>query len=141
MKPETADCLTKAQECLDGAKQIAALPLPQVAAREAYLAAFHAAEAYIFEQTGRTVKTHRGLRATFSRLARDEPLIVPEYLTFLARAYELKSIADYGVGAAVRPITAADASSAIETAERFIDTMTRLLPPGPTTPRGPDAQP
>ena len=53
MKPETADCLTKARECLDGAKQIAGLPLPQVAAREAYLAAFHAAEAYIFEQTGR----------------------------------------------------------------------------------------
>jgi uncharacterized protein (UPF0332 family) len=92
MKPETADRLTKAQECLDGAKQIAALPLPQVAAREAYLAAFHAAEAYIFEQTGRTVKTHRGLRATLSRLARDEPRIAPEYLTFLARAYELKSM-------------------------------------------------
>jgi uncharacterized protein len=36
------------------AKKIAGLPLPQVAAREAYLAAFHAAEAYIFEQTGRT---------------------------------------------------------------------------------------
>ena len=73
MKPETADCLTKARECLDGAKQIAGLPLPQVAAREAYLAAFHAAEAYIFERTGRTVETHRGLRATFSRLARNEP--------------------------------------------------------------------
>lgn len=141
MKPETADRLTKAQECLDGAKRIAALPLPQVAAREAYLAAFHAAEAYIFEQTGRTVKTHRGLRATFSRLARDEPRIAPEYLTFLARAYELKSIADYGVGAAEHPITAADASSAIETAESFIDTMTQLLPPGPSPPRGPDAQP
>jgi uncharacterized protein (UPF0332 family) len=75
MKPETADCLTKARECLDGAKQIAGLPLPQVAAREAYLAAFHAAEAYIFEQTGRTVKTHRGLRTTFSQLARNEPRI------------------------------------------------------------------
>jgi uncharacterized protein (UPF0332 family) len=81
MKPETAERLSKAQECLDGAKQITTLPLPQVAAREAYLAAFHAAEAYIFEQTGRTVKTHRGLRATFSRLARDEPRIAPEYLT------------------------------------------------------------
>jgi hypothetical protein len=45
MKPETADCLAKARECPDGAKQIAGLPLPQVAAREAYLAAFHAAEA------------------------------------------------------------------------------------------------
>jgi uncharacterized protein (UPF0332 family) len=73
LKPETADCLTKARECLDAAKQIAGLPLPQVAAREAYLAPFHVAEPYILEQTGRTVKTHRGLRTTFSRLARDEP--------------------------------------------------------------------
>jgi uncharacterized protein (UPF0332 family) len=129
VKPETADCLAKARGCLDGAKQIAGLPLPQVAAREAYLAAFHAAEAYIFEQTGRTVKTHRGLRSTFSRLARSEPRIAPEYLTFLARAYELKSIADYSVGPAARPITDDDAACAIETAERLIDTISRLLPP------------
>jgi uncharacterized protein (UPF0332 family) len=129
MKPETADCLAKARECLDGAKQIAGLPLPQVAAREAYLAAFHAAEAYIFEQTGRTVKTHRGLRSTFSRLARSEPRIAPEYLTFLARAYELKSIADYSVGPAARPITGNDAARAIESAERLIDTISQLLPP------------
>ena len=141
MKPETADCLTKARECLDGAKQIARLALPQVAAREAYLAAFHAAEAYIFEQTGRTVKTHRGLRTTFSRLARNEPCIATEYLTFLARAYELKSIADYSVGPAARPITADDAARAIETAERFIDTIAQLLPPGLTPPRGSNARP
>jgi uncharacterized protein (UPF0332 family) len=129
LKPETADCLAKARECLDGAKQIASLPLPQVAAREAYLAAFHAAEAYIFEQTGRTVKTHRGLRPTFSRLARSEPRIAPEYMTFLARAYELKSIADYSIGPAARPITDDDAARAIETAERLIDTISQLLPP------------
>src|SRR4051812_2180547 len=116
MKPETADCIAKARECLDGAKKIAGLPLPQVAPREAYLAAFPAAEAYIFEQPGRTAKTHRGMRSTFSRLARNEPRIAPEYLPFLARAYELKSIADYSVGPTVRPITANDAARAIETA-------------------------
>jgi uncharacterized protein (UPF0332 family) len=140
MKPETADCLAKARECLDGAKQIAGLPLPQVAAREAYLAAFHAAEAYIFEQTGRTVKTHRGLRTTFSQLARNERIAL-EYLTFLARAYELKSIADYSVGPTARPITNDDAARAIETAESFIDAIAQLLPPGLTPPRGPTAQP
>ena len=141
MKAETADYLTKARECLTGAKQIAALPLPQVAAREAYLAAFHVAEAYIFEQTNKTVKTHRGLRSTFSRLARGEPRIAPEYLTFLARAYELKSISDYGVGPTTRTISGADATAAIGMAERFIDTITQLLPPGLTPPRGPRAQP
>jgi hypothetical protein len=71
-------------------------------------------------------------------LARSEPRLTAEYLTFLARAYELKSIADYGVGPTVRPITAVDAARAIETAERFIHAITQLLPPGLT---GPTAQP
>jgi uncharacterized protein (UPF0332 family) len=53
VKPETADYLDKAQHCLAGAKTIAAAGLPDVAAREAYLAAYHAAEAYIFECTGK----------------------------------------------------------------------------------------
>lgn len=46
MKAETADYLTKARTTLADAQTIAALPLPHVAAREAYLAVFHAAEAY-----------------------------------------------------------------------------------------------
>jgi HEPN domain-containing protein len=79
------------------------------------------------------------LRTTFSRLARNG--ITPEYLTFLARAYELKSIADYSVGPAARPITADDAARAIETAERFIDTITQLLRPGLAAPRSSAAQP
>jgi hypothetical protein len=50
-------------------------------------------------------------------------------LTSLARAYELKSIADYSIGPATRPITPADAARAIETADRFIDAIIQLLPP------------
>jgi hypothetical protein len=46
MKPETADYLAKARTTLADAQQIAALPLPHVAAREAYYAAFHAAGIY-----------------------------------------------------------------------------------------------
>lgn len=64
MKAETADCLAKAHATLADAQQIATLPLPHVAAREAYLAAFHAAEAYIFEHTGKVAKTHRGARSS-----------------------------------------------------------------------------
>jgi uncharacterized protein (UPF0332 family) len=115
-------------------------PLPDRGAG-GYLAAFHSAEAYIYEQAGRTVKTLRGLRTTFSRLTRNEPRIAPEYLTFLARAYELKSIADYSVGPAARPITADAAARAIETAERFIDTITQLLPPSLAASRSSAAQP
>jgi uncharacterized protein (UPF0332 family) len=108
-----------------------------VAAREASLAAFHAAEAYIFERIGKSVQTHRGLRATFSHLAHNEPRIAPEYLTFLARAYEFKSIADYDVGPTARVISAEDAARAIETAGRLIDTIAQLLP----SDRPPEHQP
>ena len=67
------------------------------------------------------------MRSEFSRLARSEPRIDREYLTFLAEAYEYKSIADYGVGSTFPPITAEDASSAIDTAERLIDRIAALL--------------
>jgi len=128
VRPETADFLDKARQCLDDAGRIAAsIALYHIAAREAYLAAYHAPEAYIFEHTGRTTKTHRGLRSEFARLARTEPRIDPEYLTVLAAAYEYKSIADYGVGPSVPQITARDAAAALDTARRFIQGIAALL--------------
>ena len=51
---------------LADARQIAALPLPHIASGEAYLAVFHAAQAYIFEPTGKVAKTHRGVRSEFT---------------------------------------------------------------------------
>ena len=95
MKPEAADYLGKARQCLDDAKQIAAAtPLHHIVAREAYLAAYHAAEAYLFERTGKAAKTHRGLRSEFGRLARGDPRIGREFLTFLAEGCEDKSNAE-----------------------------------------------
>lgn len=141
MKAETADYLTKARATLADAQTIAALPLPHIAAREAYLAVFHAAEAYIFEQTGKVAKTHRGVRSEFSRLARAEPRIARDLITFLGTAYQFKTRADYAVGSTATPITPAEATAAIATTARFIDTITQVLPPGPTPPHGPTAQP
>ena len=114
--------------------------MPQVAAREAYLAAFHAAEAYIFDKLVDPLKRIAGCDF-IQPTGRNEPRIALEYLTFLARAYELKSIADYSVGPTARPITNDDAARFIETAESFIDAIAQLLPPGLTPPRGPTAQP
>jgi uncharacterized protein (UPF0332 family) len=137
MKAEAADYLAKARQCLEGARTIAGVSLHHVAGREAYLAAFHAAEAYNFERTGKTVKTHRGLRATFSRLANDEPSIPGECLRLLAEGYEIKSVVDYGVGPEVRPITADEATSAIEAAASFIEIITKLLSSGSGASRSP----
>ena len=130
MKAETADYLAKARATLSDAEKIAAVPVPHVAAREAYYAAYHAAEAYIFEQTGKVAITHRGVRGEFGRLARREPRIGRELTRFLATAYQLKATADYGIGPAVAPISADQATAAIAIARRFIDTVTQLLPPG-----------
>ena len=129
MKVETADYLAKARTTLADARLIAALPLPHVAAREAYLAVFHPAEAYIFEQTGKVAKTHRGVRSEFARLARAEPRLGRDLVTFLGAAYKFKTRADYAIGSTATPITAAEADTAIGTSERFIDTIVQLLPP------------
>jgi uncharacterized protein (UPF0332 family) len=128
MKAETADYLAKARATLADARQIAALPLPHIAAREAYLAVFHAAEAYIFEQISKIAKTHRGVRSEFTRLSRAEPRIGRDLVTFLGTAYQFKTRSDYAVGSTTTPITPAEAGAAIETAARFIDTITQLLP-------------
>jgi uncharacterized protein (UPF0332 family) len=130
MKAETADYLAKARATLADAQQIATLPLPHVAAREAYLALFHAAEAYIFEQTAKIAKTHRGVRSEFARLARAEPRIGRDLVTFLGTAYQFKARADYAVGSLVTPITSAEAAAAIASTTRFINTIAQLLAPG-----------
>jgi uncharacterized protein (UPF0332 family) len=66
--PEAARFLEKARQCLADAMLYQPL-VPRIAGREAYLAAFHAAEALLYERTGNIARTHRGLRAQFARIA------------------------------------------------------------------------
>jgi uncharacterized protein (UPF0332 family) len=124
--PEAADYLNKARDDLNDAREIAAIGLAKVAARAAYYAAFHAAEAFIVERTGKIAKTHSGLRAEFARLARNEPGIDKAFSVFLAKAYKYKEIADYGVahGAVV---TMTEADDAVAHAARFIDCITTMI--------------
>lgn len=139
MKAETADYLAKARTTLADARQIPALLLLHIAAREAYLAVFHAAEAYKFEQTGKVAKTHRGVRSEFARLARAEPRLGRDLVAFLGAAYQFNTRADYAIGATATPITAVEADAAIGTTDRFIDTIVQLLSPS-VAPGGPNAQ-
>jgi len=100
--------------------------LPDEAGRAAYLAAFHAAQALIFERTGRTPKTHQGVRSQFGKLALLEPQIDVLLRRFLARGYDLKSVADYAIGPdAVVPVQ--EAIEAITTANRFVECITTVL--------------
>ncbi|PPQ36468.1 hypothetical protein [Rhodopila globiformis] len=56
MKPETASYLDKAHTLLAEAEAILGIHLHEAAGRTV----FHAAQALIFEKTGRTPKTHSG---------------------------------------------------------------------------------
>ncbi|MFZ1109604.1 MAG: HEPN domain-containing protein [Rhodomicrobium sp.] len=126
MTPEAKDYLDKARDHLDEARKIAGIGVARAAARSAYYAAFHTAEAFIVERTGKIAKTHSGVRSEFARLAKDTPEIGKNFPTFLAQAYKYKEIADYGVGRGAT-VTMAEANEAIAAATRFIDYMASLL--------------
>jgi uncharacterized protein (UPF0332 family) len=59
LTPEAARALETAH--LADARAIATLGISYISGREAYLAAYHAAEALLHDSTGRIAKTHRGL--------------------------------------------------------------------------------
>ena len=48
------------------------------AGRAAYLAGFHAAQAFIFQNRGKVFKTHRGVQTEFLRLTKDDLRIQPD---------------------------------------------------------------
>jgi uncharacterized protein (UPF0332 family) len=61
VKPESQAYLDKARQTLAHARAILTIGLGDEAGRAAYLTALHAAQALIFERTGRVAKTHRGV--------------------------------------------------------------------------------
>ena len=65
MMPEAAYYLSKARDDLDEARKIAAIGFAAAVARSAYYAAFHAAQAFIIDRTGKIAKTHSGVRRNF----------------------------------------------------------------------------
>lgn len=126
MTPEADQHLIKARQSLVKAARMLIAELPDEAGRAAYLAGFHAAQALIFQRTGRTPKTHQGVRSQFGRLATSEPRITLSLRRFLTRGYDIKSIADYAVGPdAVVPVH--EAVNAIETANLLVDCIAELL--------------
>ena len=86
------------------------------AGRTAYLAGFHAAQALLFETSGRIYKSHGGLQGEFARIVKDDPRVDDQIRAFLGRSYELKSIADYETGPGSH-ISAERANEAIDSAK------------------------
>jgi uncharacterized protein (UPF0332 family) len=118
--------LDKAHQSLNEAQAVAKIGFYAAAGRAAYLASFHAAQAFIVSRTRKIAKTHAGVRSEFARLAKDESTFERDLASFLARAYNLKTVADYAVGADVA-VSASEAADAIEGAARFVDAITRAV--------------
>ena len=119
MTPETAQFFRKANKLLIEAEAMLKIGLDDAAGRTAYLAGFHAAQAFISEKIGRTVKTHKGVHTEFQRLTKDDRGFPTDLRAFLSHAYNLKAIADYetGPGAAV---SAEQAMHALAQAKLFV---------------------
>ncbi|MGO8952884.1 MAG: HEPN domain-containing protein [Rhodomicrobium sp.] len=81
MKPGTRAYLESAGEALSDARKILAIGIPRQAARLAYYAQFHAAQALIFERTDRIAKTHNGVKSQFHKLTRGDTAIPPPPIT------------------------------------------------------------
>jgi len=116
--------LQKARESLAYARHALAGDFAAEAGRAAYMAAYHAAQAFTLSRTGKLPKTHSGARSEFSRLAQAEPAISRTYAAFLGRAYELKAFADYDQA---QPVTSAGAADAINEAGCFVELIAAQL--------------
>jgi uncharacterized protein (UPF0332 family) len=94
------------------------------AAKFAYMAAFHAAQAAIFVFNDDVPKTHKGVRNAFALLAKETKGLGAELGRFLARAYQFKEAADYKLEA---PITADEAKSAIAKAADLLQKVRSVV--------------
>lgn len=126
MTPQTASFLRKAQKLLGDADIMLSVGLYEASGRNVYLAAFHVAQAVIFERMGKVLKTHNGVQAEFLRLTKDDPRVNGDLRAYLSRAYNLKAIADYETGPDLE-VSAERATEAIETGKRFAAHFGELL--------------
>jgi uncharacterized protein (UPF0332 family) len=126
--PQSAAFLAKSRRFLAKAQDLFdAHHWPDEVGRAAYLAGFHAGQAFLFETSGKVFKSHKGVQSEFSRLTKDDRRFTPDQRVFLSRTYSLKTIADYetGLGSEVTPERAA---SALEAAKKFVAHFAALLP-------------
>jgi uncharacterized protein (UPF0332 family) len=100
--------------------------LNAAAGRTAYLAAFHAAQAFIFERNGTVFKTHHGVQTEFLWLTKDDPRVDGGLRLFLSRTYNLKALADYETGPGSE-VSAEQAAVAVEDGKRFVTRIAALV--------------
>ena len=130
MTPQAERFLQNADDHLERGRTMIADGLNYDAGRAAYLAAFHAAQALIFERIGKAFKSHKGVNIEFLRLTKDDPRFPPEQRGFLSKAYDFKAVADYDTGL-ITEVSSQEAADAVEAARKFVATIRHVLTPQP----------
>jgi uncharacterized protein (UPF0332 family) len=120
------DKLLRARDHLRKADLQFGVGLSDEAGRSSYLAAFHAAQAYVWFANGKSVKSHNGTQNEFFLIVKDDARFDRELQIFLSRSYNLKAIADYEGGPSLT-IHPEIAQKAIETATRFVALIESLV--------------
>jgi uncharacterized protein (UPF0332 family) len=126
VKPQAGRFLEKARKLLIDADIMLNVGLTEAAGRTAYLAGFHAAQAFIFEHLEKVLKTHNGVQTEFLRLTKDRPQIDGELRLFLSRSYNLKTIADYETSLSSE-ISTLSARQAIDAGKQFVAHVAGML--------------
>jgi uncharacterized protein (UPF0332 family) len=126
LTPQAASYLEKARKLLEEADTMLGVGLNDAAGRNAYLAGFHSAQAFLFDSCGKVFKSHHGVQTEFLRLTREDPRIDTELRGFLSRAYNLKAIADYETGPGTE-ISRERAMAAVESGRRFVALMAQRI--------------
>ena len=126
MTPQASAYLSAAKEAISDANRILAIGISRQAARLAYYALFHAAQALIFERTGKVAKTHKGVGRLFHKVAAAEPMLPRGIAGDLSAAYRFKEMADYDIDPAIS-VTPQEARDVIATAHRDVEAVERLL--------------
>jgi uncharacterized protein (UPF0332 family) len=116
--------IDKARTALTEGRYLLAGGYGSSAGRDAYMAGFHAAVAYVVQRTGKRPKTHSGARSEFARLARDDQRLSQSFPTFLAHGFEVKTSADY---TGSHPLTVEEAQRSLAQAEAMVDAIAALL--------------
>jgi uncharacterized protein (UPF0332 family) len=133
MTPEAGRFLAKARRHLDRGATMFGVGLNEDAGRAAYLAGFHAAQAFIFERAARVYKSHNGVQTEFLRLTKDDLRFNSDQRVFLSQTYNLKAVADYETGPGSE-VSAERAARALEAGNLFVSHIAELLAPAPSTP-------
>ncbi|HJS84700.1 MAG TPA: HEPN domain-containing protein [Acetobacteraceae bacterium] len=126
MTPQAARFPEKAEKLLAEAGTMLKVGLSDAAGRTADLAAYHAAQVFLFERLQKVLKTHSGVQSEFLRLTKDDPRVDPALRSFLSRAYNLKTIADYETGPGSE-IALERAAQAVEEGKRFVANVAAVV--------------